>query len=305
LNDCEVSPLKVSDFDNTEDDGILFIRYVEICRLLGDLTECCDRGFLPSSKRFQIEGTLLRWLDEMPSRLRLPDIPSVDNFNSRQVHMPYLMSIMILSRFTAKGVSRTAILAASSCAGILEGFLSRDEVKFLAPVFTIYCISSGFTLLTLYRYPQLWSAAQADMNIILKSLSELSKHWRSAIGGLKAVQSAIQAKKRSGTVKQNLPLGLRIREWDAFFSYFPDHLCRLRAPYDAQIAEFPSFVGESSPVPIYEHQQNNDHSISDCQTPVSGRVHHSTFFPAVDLFGYDHFGSWLLNEPSIAALGGA
>ncbi|OAL03784.1 hypothetical protein IQ06DRAFT_243908, partial [Phaeosphaeriaceae sp. SRC1lsM3a] len=196
LNDCEVSPPRAEDFHDPGNDGNLFVRYVEICRMLGDLTDYCNRGFLPSPQRFQMESALHRWLEDMPSDFRLSDTPGVENFASRQLHLPYLMSVMIFARFTSKRVSRTAVLAASYCAGIFETFLARDEIRFLAPVFTIYCISSGFTLLTLFDHPNLWSSAQTDMNIILKSLSQLSKNWRSAIGGLKALQAAIKRKER-------------------------------------------------------------------------------------------------------------
>jgi hypothetical protein len=245
----------------------------------------------------------------MPSNLRLSDAPRAENFTARQLHLPYLMSVMIFSRFTAKGVSRTAVLAASYCAGIFESFLSRDEVKFLAPVFTIYCISSGFTLLTLYHHPQIWSAAQVDLNVILKALSELSKNWRSAIGGTKALQSAIQAKERNGRVNFRSILGLKVSEDDPFFKHFPDYLCRLRAPYDAQIAETLDFLGASPPTSSMPQLPTP----LDPQLPLADQSESSVFTfgdepfdtGAIDLFGYDHFGSWLLNEPSIAALGGA
>jgi hypothetical protein len=280
--------------------------------MLGDLTEHCDRGFLPSAKRFQTESTLLRWLHQMPLSFRLSDAPNDDNFTSRQLHLPYLMSVMIFARFTAKGVSRTAVLAASYCAGIFESFLSRDEVKFLAPVFTIYCISSGFTLLTLYHHPHLWSVAQADMKIILQGLAELSKTWRSAIGGLKALQSAIHAKERTVFVRPISTMNMGGEEGNTFFRYFPDQFCRLRAPFDTRVTESPAFSGEVPTGSTFESQQDTNRPNDDHQ-PLPSELMSSVYFfdeqafdtGAVDLFGYDHFGSWLLNEPSIAALGGA
>jgi hypothetical protein len=290
----------------------LFVRYIEICRMLGDLTESCGRGFLPSAKIFQMESMLLRWLDDMPSHLRLPAIPRAENFISRQLHLPYLMSIMIFSRFRARGVSREAVLAASSCAGIFESFLSRDEVKYLAPVFTIYCICSGFTLLTLYHDATMWSAAQADLNVILKGLSELSKSWRSAIGGLKALQSAIQAKERNRISRPPGKVDTTSTEWRIFFSYFPDHVCRLRTAYESRVAETMPQRSVDIPATTFDSRQLNEQQF-DQQTPLSGHVQQIDYSlgegvfdtGAVDLFGYDHFGSWLLNEPSIAALGGA
>jgi hypothetical protein len=280
--------------------------------MLGNLTESCGRGFLPSPKRFQTEILLLRWLEDMPTSLRLPAIPRAENFTSRQLYLPYLMCVMIFSRFRTRGASREAVLAASYCAGIFESFLSRDEVKYLAPVFTIYCICSGFTLLTLYSDAAMWSAAQADLNIILKALSELSKSWRSAIGGLKALQSAIQAKERTSiSTVSGKAQGTSI-EWRSFFNYFPEHLCRLRTAYESRAEETPSQRSADLPTTEIETRRMSECQL-DQQTPLSGHAQHIDYSlgeevfdtGAVDLFGYDHFGNWLLNEPSIAALGGA
>lgn len=49
------------------------------------------------------------------------------NFNARQLHLPYLVSLAILGRPASTGmVSPKAILAASFAAGIAEEFLARD-----------------------------------------------------------------------------------------------------------------------------------------------------------------------------------
>lgn len=283
--------------------------------MLGDLTDYCNRGFLPSPQRFQMESALHRWLEDMPSDFRLSDTPGVENFASRQLHLPYLMSVMIFARFTSKRVSRTAVLAASYCAGIFETFLARDEIRFLAPVFTIYCISSGFTLLTLFDHPNLWSSAQTDMNIILKSLSQLSKNWRSAIGGLKALQAAIKRKERIGIVATISEESLEHAEGDSYFSHFPTYLCRLRNPYETQLAESLAVLGEDQPAPTFEPRQDMENLTPQPHqtTSFAEQAQSSNFFlgeeafdsGALNLFGYEHFGSWLLNEPSIAALGGA
>lgn len=279
--------------------------------MLGDLTDYCNRGFLPSPQRFQMESALLRWLDDMPISLRLSETSSIENFASRQLHLPYLMSVMIFARFTAKKISRPAVLAASFCAGIFETFLAREEIKFLAPVFTIYCISSGFTLLTLYGKPNLWPSAEKDLNIILKSLLQLSKNWRSAIGGLKALQAAVARKERIGMVGMINEEILEHSEGEAYFSQFPTSLCRLRNPYETQLAESLALLGEDQSA-TFEPQQENA-NLTPLTTPFAERAQSSSFFPgeesfdsgAMNMFGYEHFGSWLLNEPSIAALGGA
>jgi hypothetical protein len=299
LEDAEVRPPTPADFDDSENEGQLFIRYVEICRLLGDLTECCARHYLPNSKRFDIEASLLRWPDSLIPALRLPSTPSAANFNARQLHLPYLMSIMVCSRFTTRSVSRPAILAASYSCAIFEGFLARDEVRYLAPVFTIYCLSSGFTLLSLYPFPALWTTAQSDYNIIRSTLSELSKRWRSAIGGLKAIQSALQCRERAIIGQPLRPLEAGRPDWDPFSGGFPMELCKMHNPYDLEVAAQTRELELAAHAELNQGNGDGD----DITIPVPHSTHEpfgydeSPYNSTWDLFQYDHFGNWLLHEP--------
>jgi hypothetical protein len=90
-------------------------------------------------------------------------------------------------------VSPLAVLASSFVAGIFDDFLARDELLYLGPIFTFHLLAAGAGLASLRRYPDLWSTASADLEVMMASLRELSKRWPSAIGALKALQNVVRA----------------------------------------------------------------------------------------------------------------
>ena len=205
MDDCETRPPCLDDFPESHAQGELFIPYVEICCLLGDLVECCSRRRMGSTQRLHVEAVLFRWTRTLPSNLSLspkqPHTKTYDllahNFNARQLHVPYFISLIILARPTAASgeVSSVPVLAASFVAGIYEYFLASDQVKFLSPVFTNFCLVASIVLLSVRPFPDLWEAIQPDLEVMRKCLNELSKRWRSAIGASKALQKAIEIRK--------------------------------------------------------------------------------------------------------------
>ncbi|OBT66126.1 hypothetical protein VE03_05120 [Pseudogymnoascus sp. 23342-1-I1] len=158
------------------------------------------------------------------------------NFNARQLHVPYFICLIILARPTAASgeVSSVPVLAASFVAGIYEYFLARDQVKFLSPVFTNFCLVASIVLLSVRPFPDLWEAIQPDLEVMQKCLNELSKQWRSAIGASKALQKAIDIR------KANLPAeGLSLKRPTsaqlALFEGFSVDLCRIWSIYEPQM----------------------------------------------------------------------
>ena len=112
-------------------------------------------------------------------------------------------------------------------AGIVECFLARNQIKYLSPVFTNFCLVSGIVLVSTRQYPSLWIAAQADLEILQKCLSELSKKWRSAIGASKALQRAIDVGKSGRPGNAALPLLRMSNTHEPLFANISDELCRV------------------------------------------------------------------------------
>ncbi|OAX78986.1 hypothetical protein ACJ72_06702 [Emergomyces africanus] len=240
-DDCDVKPLSNEDFYGSTADGPLFISYVELASLLGDLTQCCCRKYLSRQKRQYIEGALYRWTRELPDHLHLFRRASSNHgsapklllaaysFEARQLHVLYFIILAILFRSTppASTPSAAALLASSFVAGIFEDFLARDEIRFLGPVFTFYLLASGVGLLSCYRYPHLWIKAEQDLRVIYNSQKELSTRWPSAIGSLNALRSMKEEASQTPAHEDTQVLGSLTPEQLTCFSGFGTDLCRL------------------------------------------------------------------------------
>lgn len=240
FEDVNVAPLCAADFkDCLADDAESFIHYADICCILGDITESCSRNSLTKSKKEHYQNQIFRWPRVLPTHLRIshPSANNADeyslcgyNLNTRQLHIPYFISLAILGRpSTRNTISAQAILAASFVAGIFQELLVRDDIGHLAPIFTRYCVASSFFLVSLRPIPQLWEACQPDLEVLRLCLKELSKRWKSAIGGSKVLESILNAQRHNATpvVKRLLPL---TREQQFFFDGFPLDLCHMWTP---------------------------------------------------------------------------
>ncbi|KAI1930182.1 hypothetical protein LOZ65_001559 [Ophidiomyces ophidiicola] len=256
-DDSDVKPLTLEDFYGSSSNGQLFVPYVEISALLGELTQCYCRRSLSRQKRVSIENALYRWTRELPEPFRLfrkynpaGDAPAHRlvlmpyDFEARQLHVPYFITLAILYRPTSPSnlPSAAAILASSFIAGIFEDLAARDEIRFLGPVFTFYLLAAGVGLLSCFPYPHLWERAEQDLRIIYNSQKELAKRYPSAIGSLKALQSMLDdAPKVARPSDRPQPTPLT-PDQQACFSGFGTDLCRLG---DVMLANYPHDMADS------------------------------------------------------------
>jgi hypothetical protein len=235
----------LEDFAESVDTGELFIAYVEICRTLGDLVQGCLRKRLCPNDRSVVEAALFRWTRMLPLHLRLANYSALTqalelrphNFQARQLHVPYLACIIIMSRSGSphNGISPAAIFAASFLAGIYEDLLARSLVSRLAPTFTTFGFMAGLVLMSLRPYPTLWATAQVDLAIIQNALQELSSRWRSAIGASKVIQKALQSEIPNNQF-HNVQLTSLSRDEIPLFEGFPLELCRMWSAYENEKA---------------------------------------------------------------------
>lgn len=238
--DVNVRPLVKSDFDDSLAGGAdLFIHYASICCILGDITEACSRNTLSQAKQDHFRSLLFRWPRTLPLDLhisyRKPEsneyLLCPYNIRTRQLHIPYFMAIAIVGRPSARGIiSPQSILAASFVAGIFEELLVRDDISRLAPIFNRYCVAASFFLFSLRPFAELWEACQPDLEILRLSLGELSKRWKSAIGGSKALESILSSQQHN-TMPSTAKTSWLTREQRFFFDGFPLELCRMWKPY--------------------------------------------------------------------------
>lgn len=241
LEDADVSPLTLEDFNECPATGELFIAYVEICRTLGDLVQGCSRRKFTLNDHSRVEAALFRWTRMLPLHLRLADYSvqkqAVEirphDFRARQLHVPYLACIIIMSRAgnSHNGISPAAVFAASFIAGIYEDLLARNLVCRLAPTFTTFGFMAGLVLIALRPCPALWAAAQTDLAIIQTSLQELSSRWKSAIGASKVIQKALHSDIVNAQLQETQLTSLS-RDEAPLFEGFPLELCRMWQVYE-------------------------------------------------------------------------
>lgn len=160
--------------------------------ITGDLTQSYLLKHGLQEHKKSLEDRLFRWLKTLPEHLQLckntdgrPLKPY--NFESRQLHVQYFTVLIILNRPTDPKLapSTASLLASSYIAGIFEDFLARDELRYLGPIFTFYCLSTGMAQLSCYRYSEMVNLAEENLAVMSRALQELSKRWHSAVGSLK------------------------------------------------------------------------------------------------------------------------
>jgi hypothetical protein len=235
---------------------------------------------MPRSKKLLLESALYRWIKTVPETLRLAHAPntsniftaSASNFNARQLHLPYLITLTIMARSmtsyppkqeytytrTPSTISAVALVASSFVAGIFEEFLARDELQYLGPIFTFYLLASGIALVSTRRSPTLWRIAQQDLEVLQNSLQELSKRWPSAIGALRGLRNVIERAARRAVQNSNTPTGDSVgtipqldAEQKALLEDFPHDLCRLWPYFSSEISlqQLQTVASNSNPNP--------------------------------------------------------
>ncbi|KAJ5103550.1 hypothetical protein N7532_004079 [Penicillium argentinense] len=234
IEDCELAPPRLDDFDDSCSNASLFIAYVEISSILGHLTQHCRRKTLTRQIQQNIENQLYRWTRDLPASLSLFQTPTTSaefgrqaqstlspyNFEARQLHIPYFICLAILCRPNqGKSPSPAVVLASSFVAGIFEDFLARDEIQFLGPIFTFHLLAAGIGLLSSSNTPSLCTKAENSLQSIYLSLDVLSQRWSSAKGSLRALKS-IADKQQNSTRPSDDSSSVLPQEQQVFFQGF-------------------------------------------------------------------------------------
>ncbi|KAI9836092.1 MAG: hypothetical protein M1819_001706 [Sarea resinae] len=229
--DCDVRPLTLDDFSSSEPHARLFVAYVQVCTILGNVTESYVRGDLSRSKRVAIETDVTRWIRELPEDLHIysrtqPRRLAPYNFEARQLHIPYFTILSILYRTTSpnKRPQGVAVLASSFIAGIFDDFVARDELRFLGPIFTFYLLVAGIQQLSCYRFADLRATSERELETIKVSLRELGKTWPSAFGPQNVIQRLSEAMTRQPPGSTSRPASM-CSDQLSFFSMFGPELC--------------------------------------------------------------------------------
>lgn len=230
--DTNVRPLCIEDFtEQHDDDARLFMHFVRITSILGDLTELCRRGTLSDNKRMHIEDSLLRWVNEVPVSFKLHDPLTGEPYSYKskalQLHLPYFAALIILFRQknSDQAPSTASLLASSFISGIFEEFLTWEDITFLPPTCIFYLMIAALVQLSSHRFKSLAASEAVEIEIIKLSLTELKKRFPSAVGAERVVNQVISLstdkQKSMGDTDLVLPI-----EQHNFFLPFGSKLCR-------------------------------------------------------------------------------
>ncbi|KAH7357669.1 hypothetical protein BKA66DRAFT_243799 [Pyrenochaeta sp. MPI-SDFR-AT-0127] len=240
---ADVSPISTLDFDGAVASAELFSSYVGISCILGDLTQSYLRKHGLQEHKRSLEDRLFRWLKTLPETLQLcrttderPLKPY--NFEARQIHIQYFTVLIILNRPPDPKLapSTASLLASSYIAGIFEDIIARDELRYLGPIFTFYCLTAGMAQLSCYRYSDMVDLAEENLAIMARALEELSRRWPTAVGSLKHLMDV----REKVTQRPHLGQFPDISFPDStaqFFSDFGPDLCRMWHPIHQRLPQ--------------------------------------------------------------------
>ncbi|PTB53527.1 hypothetical protein M431DRAFT_116725 [Trichoderma harzianum CBS 226.95] len=202
----DVRPLTLNDFPELNLDAHLFLSYVDICGILGDLTDAIVRDMFGRANRVAIEARLLNWSRHLHEDLRIyhqaGKLASY-NFKVRQLWVAYFTALVLLFPTTAHAPSAMALLATSFIVAIFEEFLNRGELPMLAPVFVFYMMTAGLVQSTSLRCPNLEVETRHELDIIDQCLAEMGKRYPSATGARRVIRAVFRA-----ATKQDKQIGL-------------------------------------------------------------------------------------------------
>jgi hypothetical protein len=186
-DDCNVPEPSLEDFPleaRNDPKALVFIYWVRLSAIIGRIAQFLSRN-TPSDVAEHCRG----WIVSLPPQIRIS--LTTRNFSSfdkdaYQLHIPYLITIMILNlrRVREPGALPIAlppaIVAASCLARIYKAMLAKGDTRFLMPITSWYCAVPYMTLVSASRDPALREAALSDMEIVALMCDQLRKMWASA-----------------------------------------------------------------------------------------------------------------------------
>ncbi|KAJ8114984.1 hypothetical protein OPT61_g3262 [Boeremia exigua] len=245
---ADVSPISPLDFDGAVASADLFATYVAISCILGDLTQSYLRKQGLQEQKKSLEDRLFRWLKTLPDHLQLCRATDgrplkTYSFEARQLHVQYFTVLVILNRpLDPKLAPSTASLLASSyIVGIFEDFMARDELRYLGPIFTFYCLTAGMAQLSCYRYSEMTCLAEQGLNIMARALEELSRRWPTAVGSLKHLMDVREKATQRPHLGQSPDISLPSTTAQFFSDFGPD-LCQMWHPIHQRLPQAANFA---------------------------------------------------------------
>lgn len=277
MEDSNVRPLRTDDFEANDEDALLFIQFVQITSLLGDITEHCRRGTLTDRKRIDLEDSLRRWLKDLPPSLRLhnPETGKLSAYNlkTRQLHVLYFVSLIILFRQekTSQPPSPVGLLAASFISGIFEEYLNWEDISHLSVTSITFLMVAALLQLSYHRFPSLATNRAEEIQIITLSLTELKKRFPTAHGAERVVNQVMKHSTSLSDSAQPTRMVLSPEQKEFFAAFGPD-LCRKWSTVFDGSATLLAGIGDFAAIsrPTVQAPGQGSHARHDGALPTAG-----------------------------------
>lgn len=107
--------------------------------------------------------------------------------------------------------------------------MARNQLQYLGPIFTFYCLTAGMAQLSCYRYSEILHLAEDNLCILKCALEELGKRWPTAVGSLKHLLDVRGKVMQRPSLGQFPEVGLPAITAQFFSDFGPD-LCRMWVP---------------------------------------------------------------------------
>ena len=254
-DDSDVRPLKSQDFDDGDPDAALFINFVSITSILGDLTQSCLRCELSHRRRAEIQDRLLGWLRELSAPFHLHDRSTGRltpyTFGSRQLHLPYFVSLIILFRQKTPSNCPPAIslLAASYISGIFEEYLDWGDIAFVSPPAIFYLLVASLVQTSSHRFTAMATHRDKERRITHLALQEMKKRFHTAVGAERIIHSMDRVSSQASVTSCSLSLDIEQRE---LLAVFGQELCiqwnQVNSAVSGALARHPSKAATQPPL---------------------------------------------------------
>jgi hypothetical protein len=215
--DSTVSMINLNDFEDPQDHRVpVFVAYVKIVQILGDLCELLRRnGLIDHVERAGFITRMDECLSSFPEQLHL--LGSRDSIRSydleiAQLHIPVMVTITILHRprsiFALHIANAESITAAHLAFRLFEAIHLRGHTKLLSSAFAWHLLAVSIPHLSALRFPELEVESNQALDTLEKSLSLLGTVRPAAANNLRnirAIRSAVHASSRTQPTRRNTP----------------------------------------------------------------------------------------------------
>jgi hypothetical protein len=201
--------------DDFEDPGnrkaSIFVEYVKICRILGDLCQVLTRyGRINQAERNDFSWRLKEYLTGLPERFMV--VNKGYDFELAQLHVPILSTISILHRprsvFNLTPANAASIVAGNLSFRLLQSIELRGQTKLLSSAFAWHLMATSIPHLSALRVADLKADASHALDELERVFATLGKVRAAAAQNLRnvrAIRRAVVVARRAQPSRQATP----------------------------------------------------------------------------------------------------